>query len=113
TLITHAQGLVMRVIVAAHEAEAVCFAAGGNSAPYISVLALAEGWRGKLAHLTPAHAQARPANAPAKPAKPPITEPPPAAHVATTSNQRTAKTDAPRDVRVAASALWHSTTSGP
>lgn len=41
--------LTERVIVAATETEATCFAAGGNSAPYIAALIAAEGLRLTLA----------------------------------------------------------------
>jgi len=51
--------LLARVDAAAHDAEAASFAAGGNSAPYIAVLALVAGWRIKLSDI-----QANPTQAP-------------------------------------------------
>jgi hypothetical protein len=44
-----AQTLIDQVITAAQEAEAACFAADGNSAPYIAVLVAAEGLRLSMA----------------------------------------------------------------
>lgn len=41
--------LTQTVIVAATKAEAACFAAGGNSAPYLAILIAAEGLRLTLA----------------------------------------------------------------
>ncbi|MBA3823985.1 MAG: hypothetical protein H0X24_08820 [Ktedonobacterales bacterium] len=46
-----ALSLVERVVAGAQAAEADCFAAGGNSAPYISVLVAAAGLRLQLADM--------------------------------------------------------------